>query len=410
VADVVVVGGGVGGLAAALRLRAAGHAVRVLERRPALGGKLDVRVRHGFTFDTGPSLLTLPGLMDELFRVAGTRLTANLNASMTANQVEDILQTAFLNSAFALDIVVERFVGTDGVVFVVYFQGVLRDTRGGPGAPFFNVQIDGTPGATTVKVDSLMDGIQYFGLEQLDINMGAGVDVVNVQGTTAVTSIRTDATTNSVPMDRIETIYVSSDADLDRNLQGNLLAGGQNNFDLLSGNLENILGRLDIDAGQGRNRIWISDESDTTGDTATITDQPVAPSVGGIVSEINITGLSPAPIGFRANGQSNGTGGNFAGGVTIWTGRDGDTITIDGTHNRPTAINPAGTPMRTVTTVNRLSGDDRVTEIARMMGGSAAGEKALDSARELLDRTPQLHRARTGAKGESESPRRKRKS
>ena len=59
-ADVVVVGGGVGGLAAALRLRAAGHAVRVLERRPALGGKLDVRVRDGFTFDTGPSLLTLP--------------------------------------------------------------------------------------------------------------------------------------------------------------------------------------------------------------------------------------------------------------------------------------------------------------------------------------------------------------
>jgi DNA repair protein RecN (Recombination protein N) len=65
---------------------------------------------------------------------------------------------------------------------------------------------------------------------------------------------------------------------------------------------------------------------------------------------------------------------------------------------------------RTVTTVTRLSVEDRVTEIARMMGGSAAGEKALDSARELLDRTPQLRPARTGAKGESESPRRKRKS
>jgi DNA repair protein RecN (Recombination protein N) len=49
---------------------------------------------------------------------------------------------------------------------------------------------------------------------------------------------------------------------------------------------------------------------------------------------------------------------------------------------------------RTVTSVSRLSGDDRVTEIARMMGGSAAGEKALASARELLDNT--------GAKGESE--------
>lgn len=65
---------------------------------------------------------------------------------------------------------------------------------------------------------------------------------------------------------------------------------------------------------------------------------------------------------------------------------------------------------RTVTTVNRLSADDRVAEIARMMGGAAAGEKALDSARELLDRTPQLRAGRAMAKGESESPRRKRKS
>ena len=49
---------------------------------------------------------------------------------------------------------------------------------------------------------------------------------------------------------------------------------------------------------------------------------------------------------------------------------------------------------RTVTSVSRLDGEDRVIEIARMMGGSAAGEKALASARELLDTTK--------AKGESE--------
>jgi len=49
---------------------------------------------------------------------------------------------------------------------------------------------------------------------------------------------------------------------------------------------------------------------------------------------------------------------------------------------------------RTVTDVQRLDGDERVAEIARMMGGSAAGEKALASARELLDTTK--------AKGESE--------
>ena len=53
---------------------------------------------------------------------------------------------------------------------------------------------------------------------------------------------------------------------------------------------------------------------------------------------------------------------------------------------------------RTVTSVSRLDGEDRVTEIARMMGGAAAGEKALASARELLDNTPAGRKAK--AKGE----------
>ncbi len=83
----MVVGGGVGGLAAAVRLRAAGHAVRVLERRATLGGKLDVRVRDGFTFDTGPSLLTLPGILDDLFRVAGTRLAAEVDLTRLDPQI-----------------------------------------------------------------------------------------------------------------------------------------------------------------------------------------------------------------------------------------------------------------------------------------------------------------------------------
>jgi len=53
---------------------------------------------------------------------------------------------------------------------------------------------------------------------------------------------------------------------------------------------------------------------------------------------------------------------------------------------------------RTVTSVTRLDGEDRVTEIARMMGGAAAGEKALESARELLDNTSAGRKAK--AKGE----------
>jgi phytoene desaturase len=56
----VVVGGGVGGLAAAARLAAQGWFVHVFEQAPELGGKLGTFERDGFRFDTGPSILTMP--------------------------------------------------------------------------------------------------------------------------------------------------------------------------------------------------------------------------------------------------------------------------------------------------------------------------------------------------------------
>jgi phytoene desaturase len=72
--SVVVVGGGVGGLTAAIRLGVAGHAVTLLERNDDVGGKLASEHEGGFAFDVGPSLLTLPHLFDEVFRLAGTSL------------------------------------------------------------------------------------------------------------------------------------------------------------------------------------------------------------------------------------------------------------------------------------------------------------------------------------------------
>jgi phytoene desaturase len=72
--SVAVVGAGVGGLAAATRLAAAGHEVTVVERLDEPGGKLGVRARDGFRFETGPSLLTLPEVFRDLAAVAGARL------------------------------------------------------------------------------------------------------------------------------------------------------------------------------------------------------------------------------------------------------------------------------------------------------------------------------------------------
>jgi phytoene desaturase len=71
VASVVVIGAGVGGLAAAARLAAQGHRVELHERADTHGGKLGEYRRDGFTFDTGPSLLTLPQVFTDLFAATG---------------------------------------------------------------------------------------------------------------------------------------------------------------------------------------------------------------------------------------------------------------------------------------------------------------------------------------------------
>ncbi len=66
-----VIGSGLGGLSAAIRLAVSGHEVTVFEKNSAPGGKARSVSQSGFRFDTGPSLLTMPFVIEELFRFAG---------------------------------------------------------------------------------------------------------------------------------------------------------------------------------------------------------------------------------------------------------------------------------------------------------------------------------------------------
>ncbi len=70
---VAVIGGGLGGLSAAVRLANRGFDVELFERNDRLGGKMNRFEDQGFQFDTGPSLLTMPFVVDDLFQFIGKK-------------------------------------------------------------------------------------------------------------------------------------------------------------------------------------------------------------------------------------------------------------------------------------------------------------------------------------------------
>jgi phytoene desaturase len=72
-AKIAVVGGGLAGCAAAVRLAAAGHQVTLLEKNGHLGGKMNVWEEGGYYFDMGPTIITKPDVIDRLFEDVGRR-------------------------------------------------------------------------------------------------------------------------------------------------------------------------------------------------------------------------------------------------------------------------------------------------------------------------------------------------
>jgi phytoene dehydrogenase-like protein len=77
-ADVVVIGGGFGGLASAARLAKLGHEVTLLERSTSLGGALGLVESEGFSWDSGPNSTLLPAVIRDLFRKTGRPLEREL--------------------------------------------------------------------------------------------------------------------------------------------------------------------------------------------------------------------------------------------------------------------------------------------------------------------------------------------
>jgi phytoene dehydrogenase-like protein len=128
VSSVVVVGGGLGGLASAALLGRAGHEVTLLEANPWLGGKSRRIELDGRRMDTGPSLLTFPGVWEELMRrwdaAGGQTGEASEVAGLKLNRLPEVGRYYFRGEATSLPVqnghpwheAWERFAGVHGAL------------------------------------------------------------------------------------------------------------------------------------------------------------------------------------------------------------------------------------------------------------------------------------------------------
>lgn len=101
---VVVVGAGLGGLGAALRLQGAGHDVTVVEQRPKPGGRAYQLSDGGYTWDMGPSLITMPWVLEETFAAGGL----DLHSEVVMRRLDPMYRIFWANEERHFDFVDDR--------------------------------------------------------------------------------------------------------------------------------------------------------------------------------------------------------------------------------------------------------------------------------------------------------------
>ena len=76
--SVIIIGSGLGGLAAALRLSSKGYKVTILEKHKSAGGRLNQLVLDGFKFDLGPSFMSMTYELEELFESINEKISFHI--------------------------------------------------------------------------------------------------------------------------------------------------------------------------------------------------------------------------------------------------------------------------------------------------------------------------------------------
>ncbi|MFN2611440.1 MAG: hypothetical protein ABR507_11310 [Actinomycetota bacterium] len=275
------------------------------------------------------------------YNAGAEQLRQIIQNAVAAAQTSDPFLRAYLVDK--IDVTVDRYPNgyLNKNIYILNFQGSLRREALGPGVDTLTVNTSLLVG--TADVITRMDGIQYYGIEQVDIATGSGSEVFDIQGTTKGSNDYAGVAVTNVTLNNgDDRVFMSSNAELDQNTW----AG----FDFLTGNLDDFRGALNVDLGLGRHRLLMSDEASSHPDNYRITDIYNAPTMPSLVpgADIYITRAGLPGISYKASPS-----GNLFDGVIYWTGSGDDTIYIDGTHVRPGA--------RTMTLLNTGLGNDNIT-------------------------------------------------
>lgn len=117
---IIVVGGGIGGLSSAIRLKSKGFDVEIHEKEDSLGGKMNQIKKDGFTFDLGPTIVMMPDVYKEVFIEAGR----NPEDYISMEQLDPIYSIFYPDG--------ERVeVSTDLVNLTSYLEGISEEDSAG---------------------------------------------------------------------------------------------------------------------------------------------------------------------------------------------------------------------------------------------------------------------------------------
>ena len=119
-ARTIVVGAGLGGLSAAIRLAARGWAVSMYEKNSYFGGRMSTVSAEGYTWDVGPTLIMMPEILRELFAGAGRQLEDYI----TLRRVDPYYRVVFENDGWT--------VRTADGSLSAHFEHTVAITKKGP--------------------------------------------------------------------------------------------------------------------------------------------------------------------------------------------------------------------------------------------------------------------------------------